>query len=299
MFSLNRRRLAAAVLAAAGSASFLATPAQAATYATANVWVSAVRFAAAPGQSNFVVITVSGRYVTIDDRVAVRPGPGCGQATGDPTRVGCVTPGRPGAVSVTLGDDNDKIDNRTAIPLVALGGAGTDTLAGGSSRDRLYGGAGMDHLVGRAGDDTLDGGDGHDWIEGRTGNDRIDAGPGIDEVHAGAGNDIVLGGDGDDLLHGYAGDDVMSGGNGDDVIQGWQGRDQLNGNAGNDLIYGGVADGDVPDSGDTITGGAGHDHLLGMAGNDAISGGPGNDFIVGGPGRDKINGGPGKNRITQ
>jgi Ca2+-binding RTX toxin-like protein len=55
----------------------------------------------------------------------------------------------------------------------------------------------------------------------------------------------------------------------------------------------------VPDSGDTITGGAGHDHLLGMAGNDAISGGPGNDFIVGGPGGDKINGGPGKNRITQ
>ncbi|WP_430781485.1 hypothetical protein [Actinoplanes sp. G11-F43] len=55
-----------------------AAPAQAATTAKAEVAGANgafVRFIAGPGQTNALVITISGRTVTLDDKVAIKAGP--------------------------------------------------------------------------------------------------------------------------------------------------------------------------------------------------------------------------------
>ena len=76
----------------------------------------------------------------------------------------------------------------------AFGGAGNDTLTGGTVGVRLYGEAGNDTLTGGAGADLLDGGTGNDLLFG------------------GAGNDTILGGAGADLLDGGAGVNVYNSG---------------------------------------------------------------------------------------
>jgi hemolysin type calcium-binding protein len=199
MFMCNRKRLA--VIGAAATAAFTTTalfaaPVQAATVGSAQVVGknnSIVRFTAAAGRSNSLVITISGRTVTLDDRVAVKPGQGCKAVKGDRTKVKCTTSRKPTELSVTLGDRNDKVYNRTSVWLVAEGGAGDDTLSGGSGRDRLFGGAGNDRVYGGAGADAIDGesgddrifgGSGNDWLHGGTGRDRISGGPGRDTVIA-------------------------------------------------------------------------------------------------------------------
>src|SRR5262249_43655603 len=57
------------------------------------------------------------------------------------------------------GDGNDKLDASGSLAnSVLLGGAGNDSLAGGSGRDLLIGGLGSDRLHGGGGDDILIGG---------------------------------------------------------------------------------------------------------------------------------------------
>src|SRR5215217_5482442 len=77
-----------------------------------------------------------------------------------------------------------------ALPRANLfGGAGNDTLAGGSGGDQLFGQAGNDTILGRGGadfvfggpdNDTLTGGDADDQVFGESGNDRIVWNPGDD-----------------------------------------------------------------------------------------------------------------------
>ena len=96
-----------------------------------------------------------------------------------------------------------------ALPAAALyGGAGNDTLTGGSGGDLLFGGIGNDTLLGKSGsdflfggggNDTLTGGDANDQCFGEAGNDRLiwnpgddtdlnDGGPDTDTVEVNAGN---------------------------------------------------------------------------------------------------------------
>ncbi|MFM6791780.1 MAG: hypothetical protein ACKPKP_03020, partial [Dolichospermum sp.] len=65
--------------------------------------------------------------------------------------------------------------------LTAIGGAGNDSLTGGTGSNTLTGGAGNDSLTGGAGNDTLTGG---------AGNDILISGAGSDNLTGGAGNDI-------------------------------------------------------------------------------------------------------------
>jgi Ca2+-binding RTX toxin-like protein len=98
--------------------------------------------------------------------------------------------------------------NASAVASTISGGAGSDTLTGGSAADNISGGAGNDSINGAAGADVISGGDG---------NDTINAGSGIDNLSGGAGNDtfivttaadftnlvtaeVVAGGDGTDNL---------------------------------------------------------------------------------------------------
>ena len=78
-------------------------------------------------------------------------------------------------------------------------------------------------LTGGAGDDTLTGGSKNDAITGRDGDD---------ELTGGAGNDTLLGGFGEDTLNGDAGSDLLIGGFDDDMIDGGDGRDTIVGGQG-------------------------------------------------------------------
>jgi len=153
---------AAAVIACTA---LFSSPAQAASAASAKVvGASTVEFTAAAGQANALVITISGRTVTLDDKVSIKAGAGCKAVSGDKTKVKCTTSKKTTKIIVNLGDKNDTVTNKTSVPMVADGGAGNDTLNGGSGKDTLKGGAGADTIKGGAGTDTIVGGPGDDKV---------------------------------------------------------------------------------------------------------------------------------------
>src|ERR1700730_9230259 len=217
------------------------------------------------------------------------------------------------------GNDTIALDEATgALPAAQLfGGAGNDTLIGGSGNDELFGGSGNDTLLGKGGDDLLFGGDGNDTLTGGAGNDQ---------VFGQGGNDLMIWnpGDGSDLFEGGDGIDTaqVNGGNGSETFTisangtrvrfdrvslapffldiGTTENLVLNANGGDDIIPAGNGLASLIDltidggaGNDTITGGDGNDTLIGGDGNDVISGGRGNDVAFLGTGDDKFISNPG------
>src|SRR5207247_637215 len=141
--------------------------------------------------------------------------------------------GKDGNDTITVNETNGAVTK----PVLFDGGAGADTVTGGSGNDWLIGGDkwlngdtdGADTLNGGAGDDILTGSDGVDSLSGGTGNDRLNGGDGDETTLAGGdGNDFIAGGDGNDTLTGdaaVAGSDVLNGGTGDDTLLGGAGND--------------------------------------------------------------------------
>jgi Ca2+-binding RTX toxin-like protein len=304
----------------------ISAPALAASAGKAGVSGTAkVVVKAGSGNANNIVITRSGRTVTIDDRVALQPGKGCKQVKGDKTRVTCTTSKNPTLVHVTLGDKDDVFTNKTSIPSAVYGGDGNDKIYGGTGTDRLYGDRGNDRVTGGTGNDTIYGGDGTDSLDGGHGHDKIDAGSGNDKVWGQVGDDKIWGqaghdqiwaGDGNDTVDGSYGDDKIYGGAGNDTLSGWDGSDRVAGESGTDTIRGGLGadslDGGTgndaiygyqgavttwgQDSGDKIWGQAGDDRLYGEDGNDSLYGGAGNDTLYGGAGNDTLTGEAGNDK---
>jgi Ca2+-binding RTX toxin-like protein len=204
--------------------------------------------------------------------------------------------GQGGNDTLTLDETNG------ALPKAQIfGGAGNDTLSGGSGADLLFGQAdndtllgkgGADLLFGGAGNDTLTGGDGDDQIFGEAGNDRMIWNPGDD-------SDLMEGGDGTDTAE-------VNGGNGAETFTitangarvrfdrvdpapfsidiGTTENLVLNANGGDDTIS---ATGNLAALIKlTIDGGAGNDTIRGGNGADLLIGGDGNDFIDGNQGND-------------
>jgi Ca2+-binding RTX toxin-like protein len=101
---------------------------------------------------------------------------------------------------------DDRAVNNTDVSMTALGGAGSDVLAGGDGDDLLRGGPGDDLLLGGDGDDELDGG---------PGNDRLFGGEGDDVLAGGPGANILSGDGGDNLLISISPRDRLSGGSED------------------------------------------------------------------------------------
>ena len=201
------------------------------------------------------------------------------------------------------GNDTIALDESNgALPAAQLfGGAGNDTLTGGSGADQLFGGAGNDTLLGKggndllfggAGNDTLIGGDGDDQVFGEGGNDRMIWNPGDD-------SDLFEGGDGNDTAE-------VNGGNASEtftiVANGARVRFDrvspapffldigttenlvVNANGGDDTITAGNGLASLIKL--TIDGGAGNDTITGGDGDDTLLGGDGNDVIIGGRGND-------------
>jgi Ca2+-binding RTX toxin-like protein len=167
------------------------------------------------------------------------------------------------------------------------GGAGNDTLTGGSgTSNTLSGGAGDDNVSGGTGNvtctldvDVLRGGDGDDVFQmGAAPNcgDAIEGGGGRDVVNyemlTGAlVIDIDAAADDGELINSVSeGDSIKVG---IEVILGGSGADRITGGANDDDLHGGL----------------GNDTLLGGAGNDSFSGGPGADLLLGGIGEDYFN----------
>ncbi|MEU4621008.1 calcium-binding protein [Actinoplanes sp. NPDC023801] len=304
MAIINRRTLSAvgaAAVAVAASSFFLSTPAQAASAGLAKVvGTNTVQFQALIGRANSLTVTISGRTVTLTDRVALQAGKGCKKVT--KYKVRCTTKAKTTRITAALGDKNDVVNNKTSVYLLAGGGTGNDTLIGGSGGDQLQGGSGNDKLYGNNGNDKLFGesgvdhirsGNGNDSVWSGTGNDKVWGDAGNDDIWGSTGNDALAGGPGndyvdgegnDDWIYGDAGDDELFGGDGNDTISGANDVDYIDGENGNDRIYSGA--------GERISG----DNLLadvawGGNGNDTIHGENDLDYIFGGAGSDKLSGG--------
>ncbi|MBB2940952.1 Ca2+-binding RTX toxin-like protein [Actinoplanes lutulentus] len=305
-----------------------ASPAHAATTRVASVSGTTVTYKAAAGKQNKVVITRSGRTVTIDDRVAITAGKGCKKVKGDKTKVRCTPAKAPTRVKIYTYDRSDSIVNRSDLSMTATGGTAADTVHGGprgdvlrgeTGNDKLYGHGGADTLEGRTGNDLLDGGPGNDRLDGFVGNDRVYGGAGDDEMRSsavlgGPDNDVFSGGAGVDSVNyflytrgidadadGTSGDDGQSGEK--DTIRtdvegivGGSGNDRLYGTSRNDHLFGGPGN-------DRLQGGAGNDSLHGYEGSDVLDGGAGNDQLIGddpnaGVWPDVIRGGAGRDRVA-
>jgi Ca2+-binding RTX toxin-like protein len=218
------------------------------------------------GRQNYIWVSRSGLVVTIDDRFPMVPGPGCEPILSDDmTWFRCTTSSTATLVEIDTGDENDTVVNDTDVSMHADGGAGDDTLAGGSVGDRLDGGDGddalhgrgdSDELFGRAGRDVIHAGDGGDELDGGDDSDILLGQSENDDIQGGAGDDQIEGGDADDAISGDAGDDVLHGDTGYDVIQGGSGNDTLRGGTGTDFLFGGAHD-------DQVYGEAHDDYLWG------------------------------------
>jgi Ca2+-binding RTX toxin-like protein len=203
----------------------------------------------------------------------------------------------------TGGNDTIKLDETNgALPGAQLfGGAGNDTLIGGSGTDQLFGGAGNDTLIGGAGNDLLFGGAGDDVLTGGTGSDQVFGEAGNDTMiwNPGDGTDLFEGGDGNDTA-------LVNGGNGAETFAiaangtrvrfdrtdpapfsldiGTTENLVLHAGGGDDTIVAGI--GLAPLIQLTLDGGDGNDTIIGGDGNDTLIGGAGNDVVTGGRGSD-------------
>jgi Ca2+-binding RTX toxin-like protein len=201
------------------------------------------------------------------------------------------------------GNDTIALDESNgALPAAQLfGGAGNDTLTGGSGDDQLFGGAGNDTLLGKGGNDLLFGGAGNDTLIGGTGDDQVFGEAGNDRMiwNPGDGSDLFEGGDGTDTAE-------VNGGNASETFTitangtrvrfdrvspapffldiGTTENLVVNANGGDDFITAGNGLASLIKL--TIDGGAGNDTIIGGDGNDTLIGGDGNDVITGGRGND-------------
>jgi Ca2+-binding RTX toxin-like protein len=201
------------------------------------------------------------------------------------------------------GNDTLQLDEASgALPKANIfGGAGNDTLIGGSGGDMLFGQSGNDTLLGKGGFDLLFGG---------TDNDVLTGGDADDQVFGESGNDRMIWNPGDDtdLNEGGAGIDTVevNGGNGTEIFTvtangarvrfdrlnpapfsidiGTSEKLVLNANGGDDSFS---ATGNLATLIQiTVDGGTGNDTVLGGNGADFLLGGDGNDFIDGNQGND-------------
>ncbi|MET8151306.1 calcium-binding protein [Actinoplanes sp. NPDC049668] len=276
----------------------LASPAEAASTGVVRVVkTTEVEYKAAVGKANKIVITRSGRTVTIDDNVRIKAGKGCKAVRGDKTKVRCKLPKNPTRVRIYSGTRNDTVTNKTGI---------ASLLDGGSGSDRLYGGAGGDVLTGGTGNDTLHGRAGNDRLYGNEHADKLYGGDGNDALEGGLGNDLLSGGAGDDRLEGDVDPEDSHGSYGADVLLGGSGRDTVDyyrAQATVDLD-GAKGDDGAPGERDTvgtdvenITGGDGDNVFTGNGAANRLTGGEGKDVFHGGGGNDELYGSYGSNRL--
>jgi Ca2+-binding RTX toxin-like protein len=165
-------------------------------------------------------------------------------------------------------------DFSTSVPLVVLGGQGSDMITGGSGNDILFGDRGRVLSYGFVNGATvasvveqLGSGGAGDLIDGVVRNpDQI------------LSVDLTIGGD--DTLIGMEGDNILIGGFGNDNLSTGSGRDTLIGDHGQIDFWAGSAQIHTVQSTDTVPQTGGHDTIVT---------GDGHNFVVAGMGADQVN----------
>ena len=192
----------------------------------------------------------------------------------------------------------------------ALGALPRANLFGGAGNDTLIGGSGGDMLFGQSGNDTLLGRGGFDFLFGGSENDALTGGDADDQVFGESGNDRMVWNPGDDTDLNEGGNDVdtveVNGGGGAEVFtataNGTRVRfDRISpapfaidiGTSENLVLNAGGGDDNFSATGNlaalikiTVDGGAGNDTILGSNGIDLLLGGAGDDFVDGQQGND-------------
>jgi Ca2+-binding RTX toxin-like protein len=326
---IPRRRRAAFALAAALLALFARPPGALASTADIDE-LGNLRYRAAPGEANHVLILAGpGLYRIVDSGATITPGDRC--STVSSQEVVCTRFGHD-TVTVWAGDLDDLVAVTAFADTVVSGEDGDDVLeVTAEAANRLSGGAGDDVLKAGAGFETLIGGAGADVLNGERISDLGDGGAivdyedGMNPVTAdvdGVADDGEVG-EGDNLI-GILG---IIGGSGDDTLTAawvWggpgKGNDTLladdtlsvrdvvgfaEGGGGDDVITSTGVDAELHGGWghDTLTarasrfnnlvGGARSDVLIGSAGGDDLHGGPGSDTLKGRRGGDAVTGGLG------
>jgi uncharacterized delta-60 repeat protein len=182
-----------------------------------------------------------------------------------------------------------------AVNEIFRGGAGNDTIQGGS-------GAGTDL--------------GTNFVDYRVGAGSVNVNLAMNSASGADGNDVISGvrgiisGDFDDVLTGDTQDNYIDAGGGNDAIDGGAGIDILSFTNATDGVTASLATNTSSGAAgidtftsierlrgsefaDSLTGGTGNDSIQGRTGNDSIDGGEGHDELHGGYGDDQIQGGTG------
>jgi len=164
-----------------------------------------------PAVATFAAGTLTVTGTPAADTIIVRRVGDFISVDGTPARV-AVGQVRQVIVDAGAGDDLIRLDSEAlggqplGVPVVAMGGAGNDTIIGTPGADRLLGQDGNDTVRGGGGDDLISGGDGNDVLYGGAGNDNIQGITGDDYLNGETGNDFLQCGAGRDQL--YGGDGV-------------------------------------------------------------------------------------------
>lgn len=230
------------------------SPAATVTFSWGDIPQQSLRFLAAPGERNALVVSAVAPVneggpprIRLSDAGApvTSPSPGC--PSEDAHTVVCDIAI---AFSADLGDGDDTYTSTAGQPADISGGPGNDVLTG-------------------------------------------DLAPGTAAFAAQTGNELSSASE-SSMLDGGPGDDVLSGGADSDMLWGGPGNDRLAGNASFDALCGGMRQGTyecspAPGSGnDVLDGGGYQDYLVAGDGNDWLIGGDGADSFSAGPGDDLI-----------
>jgi Ca2+-binding RTX toxin-like protein len=248
----------------------------------------ALAFAAGPGEANRVTVSRSADRIVFTDALPIAESALACDGNGT-TVVSCAAAPAPAAVTVDLGDLDDRLTVGAlggAIRAEGAGGAGIDRLdaAAATGYVALDGGAGGDALVAGTGESDLTGGEGDDVLTG--GPDGASTtylmgatADGADQLLGGAGLDVAGYAQRTVPLHLTADDGADDGaaGEGDRI-----GRavERLEGGSAPDVLAASpLVDGE-------LSGGGGNDTLAGGPRADLLSGGEGDDVLTGGAGDD-------------
>lgn len=312
---MNRARLCTLGLVA-----LLGLPASAQA-ATVTKSGSTLTYAADPGESNDVTISLAGDSYRVDEQgvspgkggITIANGGGC-QVAAQATSATCPAAGVT-LLDVEAGDELDtvRIQARTSSRLV--GGDGSDTLIGGDAGDTLIGGPGADTMSGGGGIDVLDYSDRTNPLtitlddkadDGEAGENDKDA-PDIEIVNGGSGNDTITGSDVDNILNGNGGNDTLNGGAGDDALERGDADGKLEPGAGDDVLNGGPGNDSVSYTDATVPvfvsldgqpgDGAGSENDNVGTDVENATGGIRGDVLIGNRGPNVLQGGAGNDRI--
>lgn len=270
----GRLNLAAAIADTTASA-----PGSSSPTATVSVVSNTLRYQAASGGRNAVLVEGSGGTYDVTDRLTkLTPGAGCAALTSITVRCSGAT-----KTAIYTDDLDDSIRVKATLPATIDSGDGLSQIVTSDANDIIQGGPDADEIHTYGGNDLVVAAEGDDFVIAGTGDNVVQGNAGDDALGAlGVGANTFEGGDGNDRITPAEGDDLVIAGNGDDAVNPSAGANRIYGGDGNDRLVGSTSDTASPTNSSTrdiVDGGSGSDTLLGNVEPGTYIGGPGIDTM--------------------